>query len=128
MNKEHITLRLDDALLQKIDDLSKSAHKDRSEVITELLLRAVPPAPAPSPSPTPAPPDSGALPDVLKSRLDNLAKWRQECADQAQKRERNFWLLTIPPLAVNAGYGCGLFNRIGLAGVQSLGLFISTML
>jgi len=124
MNKEHITLRLDDALLQKIDALAQAEHKDRSEVITELILRAVTPAPAP----TPAPGAPDALPDVLKSRLDTIAKWRQECVAEAAKRSRNFWLLTIPPLAVNAGYGCGLFNKIGLAGVQSLGLFISTML
>lgn len=120
MQKEHITLRLEDDLLAKIDAVSQQDHKDRSEVISELLERAL----APNPGPT----NPGELPAVLQSRLDSLDQWRRQCALEAAKRQNNFWLLTIPPLVVNAGYGCGLFGKLHLASLQPFALFLSTML
>jgi len=123
MQKEHVSLSLEDDLLAKIDALSKQEHKDRSALISELLDRALDPAPPSGPLPPP-----GEVPPILQSRLDSLAQWRRQCAAEAAKRQTNFWLLTIPPLAVNAGYGCGLFNKLHLAALQPFALFVSTML
>lgn len=125
MNKEHISLRLDGALVKKIDALARDSRRDRSEMIAELLSRAVS---APEPAPGPGPGDAPPLPAVLQTSLEGIEKWRLECAAEAAKRSRNYWLLTLPPIVINAGYGCGLFGKLGLADVQSLALFLSTLL
>jgi hypothetical protein len=123
MQKGHITLSLEDDLLKEVDALSQSEHRDRSAIICECILRCLHPAPPPN-----QPQPSGDLPDALKTRIDSLYKWRVQCAIEAEKHQNNFWLLTIPPLAVNAGYGCGLFGLIHAPVFVTLIHFISSML
>ena len=118
MNKEHVSLSLDEALLQKIDALAKTEHEDRSGVVTKLLTQAL----------NPAPQGPADRPDVLKSRLESIENWRLECAAEAKKRERTFWWLTLPPLVINGGFGSGLFESLGLGGLQKLALLTSTIL
>jgi proteic killer suppression protein len=60
MQKEHISVSLEDDLLEKIDALSQQEHKDRNEVISELIESAL------------APDHARKLEDIL-DRLDAAA-------------------------------------------------------
>jgi uncharacterized protein (DUF4415 family) len=124
INKEHVTLRLNEDLLKKLDALSQGEGKNRSEVIEDLLSASLNPA-SPGPAPTAKIPPCPAL---LLSRLSRLEDWRQKNAAQAARHSRNFWWLTVPPMAINAAIAAGFGSLLGSVKFERLLLGVAAVL